>query len=79
MAIRERWEAYRRALRRRDQHYFDELFEYAETHADASGYLNTDEAMHPILFSMLLEQQREIAQLQDRVAALESSHQDQET
>lgn len=72
MAIRERWGDYRRALRRRDQRYFDELFEYAEAHADASGYLNTDEAMHPLLFSIVLEQQKEIAQLRDRVAQLES-------
>lgn len=38
--IEERWRDFRRALRRRDQVRFDDLFTYARTHADASGLLN---------------------------------------
>lgn len=63
-ATEERWESYRRALRRRDQPHFDRLFEHAHAHADAAGYLNTDDPMYPILVSMLLEHQRRISELE---------------
>lgn len=70
-AVKRRWGDYRRALRRRDQGHFDQLFEYADRHADAAGYLNTDDEMDPILFSMLLEQEKRIAELEDDIAAFE--------
>jgi hypothetical protein len=73
-AKKQRWGAYRRALRRRDQEYFDRLFAHADAHADAAGYLNTDAVMEPILFSMLLEQQKQIDALEERVAALADEH-----
>lgn len=72
-AVEDRWGAYRRALRRRDRPHFDRLFADADSHADAAGYLNADDAMDPILFSMLLEQQKRIAALDRRLARLESS------
>lgn len=62
-----RWNDYRRALRRRDKPAFDELFEYADAHADASGYLNADDPMMPILLSMLLEQQKQLNELDARI------------
>lgn len=70
-AIRSRWGGYRRALRGRDQPHFDRLFEHADAHADAAGYLNADDPMDPILVSMLLEHQRRLAALDERVEALE--------
>lgn len=69
-AVKRRWGDYRRALRRRDKSHFDQLFEYADRHADAAGYLNTDDEMDPILFSMLLEQEKRIAELEEHVVAL---------
>lgn len=67
--IEERWQPYRRALRRRDQQHFDRLFEHARDHADAGGYLNHDEPLFPILVSMLLEQERRIRRLEQDVDA----------
>lgn len=66
------WKPYRRALRRTEQEHFDQLFEHARAHADAAGYLNPDEPLFPILFSMLIEQQAAIESLRARVATLES-------
>lgn len=69
--IEGRWQPYRRALRRRDQPHYDRLFEHARAHADAAGYLNHDEPFHPLLVSILLEQER-------RIHGLEQQFEDQE-
>ena len=71
-SIEDRWQDYRRGLRRRDQPRFDRLFEYARAHADASGYLNADDPRIPILVSMLLEQEGRIDELEARVSELEA-------
>ena len=52
-AIEERWQDFRRALRRRDQPQFDQLFAYAREHADASGLLNHQNPLLPALLSMI--------------------------
>lgn len=70
-AIERRWSDYRRGLRRRDQGLFDQLFADAAEYADAAGYLNHEEPLQPVLFSICLAQQRRIESLQERVAALE--------
>lgn len=70
-ATEDRWGAYRRALRHQDQPHFDRLFEHAHVHADAAGYLNADDPMIPILLSMLLEHQKRLATLEERLEALE--------
>jgi hypothetical protein len=70
-AVQSRWSDYRRALRRHDQPHFDRLFEYADAHADAAGYLNADDPMQPILFSMLLEQQKRLAEQRERLELIE--------
>lgn len=66
-AIEERWQPYRRALRHQNQPHFDRLFEHARAHADASGYLNHDEPLFPILVSVLLEQERRIQRLESQL------------
>lgn len=65
--VRDRWKPYRRCLRREDQQRFDELFEGARRHADACGHLNPHDPMPVVLFSMLLEQQRRIDELERRL------------
>lgn len=69
--LEERWQPYRRGLRLRDQERFDRLFEDAAAHADAAGYLNPDEPLHPALVSMLIEQQARLEAVHLRLRALE--------
>lgn len=68
--LKQRWGKYRRGLRHRDQAHFDQLFEYADKHADAAGYLNPEDPFDPVLISMLLEQEKRIHELEQRVATL---------
>ncbi len=63
------WHDYRRALRREDKAYFDALFEDAEYHADASSYLNPEDPFTAMLFSMLLEQRKQITELKQLIDA----------
>ena len=72
-AIKERWADFRRALRRRDQPRFDQLFEYAREHADASGLLNHQNPLLPALFSIDLEQEARLDDHEERLAELEAA------
>ena len=69
--LEDEWHPYRRALRYRDQQYFDQLLTYAREHADAGGQLNHAEPMYPVLLSIALEQEIRLAELEERVRALE--------
>lgn len=71
-AVRDQWSGYRRALRRGDQARFDTLFEYARAHADASSYLNREPAIESVLFSIALEQEARLDELEERLAELET-------
>ncbi|WP_436936552.1 hypothetical protein [Halovenus marina] len=71
-AIRERWADFRRALRSRDQPRFDQLFEYAREHADASGLLNHANPILPALFSIDLEQEARLDAQEERLDKLET-------
>jgi len=70
-AIEERWADFRRALRRRDQPRFDQLFAYAREHADASGLLNHQNPLLPALCSIDLEQEARLDAHEERLAELE--------
>lgn len=70
------WQPFRRGLRAEHKPAFDELFADAEAYADAAGYLNAREPMHPILVAMLLAQKRQLRALDDRVEALEAARGD---
>ncbi len=76
-ALERRWDDFKRALRRRDQPRLERLFEYAQAHADAGGYLNHDEPLFPILLSIDLEQERRIDDLEDRITTLEAEREDE--
>ncbi|RLM63294.1 hypothetical protein [Halorubrum sp. Atlit-26R] len=77
--IEERWAEFRRALRRRDQPRFDQLFEYAREHADASGLLNHQNPLLPALFSIDLEQEAKLEDHEERLEALERRLNEQST
>jgi len=70
-AIEERWADFRRALRRRDQPRFDQLFEYAREHADASGLLNHQNPLLSALVSIDLEQEARLDEYEARLQELE--------
>ena len=72
-AIEERWADFRLALRRRDQPHFDQLFEYAREHADASGLLNHQNPVVPALFSIDLEQEARLDTHEERIENLEAT------
>lgn len=66
--LKQEWQQYRRALRHQDQPHFDQLFEYADKHADAAGYLNANNPFDPVVVSMLLEQEKRIHELEQQIA-----------
>ena len=70
-AIEERWQDFRRALRRRDQPRFDQLFTYAREHADASGLLNHQNPLLPALLSIDLEQESRLDAHEEQLEELE--------
>ncbi|WP_423743128.1 hypothetical protein V5735_00240 (plasmid) [Haladaptatus sp. SPP-AMP-3] len=65
------WDEYRRALRSTDQEVFDRLFEYAQLHTDPSTVHKPLFVETPILISMLLEQQLQIDDLEERLDHIE--------
>ncbi len=58
-----------RGLRQQYKADFDRLFERAQTHADAAGYLNSTDPELAILLSMLLAQEHELRQLKAQMEA----------
>lgn len=62
------WSDYRRALRTTEQPHFDHLFEHGREYAHAAGYLNHPTPEVPLLVSILLAHERELARLRERLA-----------
>lgn len=71
-AERSRWQKFRRALRREDQEHFDRLFELARLHTQAGVYASQPWPLEAILMSMLLEHQKALAALAERLRRLEA-------
>lgn len=67
---RSRWQKFRRALRREDQAQFDRLFELARLHLQAGVYAANPWPLESLLFSMLLEHQKAIGALEERLRLL---------
>jgi predicted S18 family serine protease len=63
-SLEDSWQNYRRALRRTDQDRFDRLWEDSRQYADAAGYLNHQNPMVVVLFSMVLAQEKRIEDLE---------------
>lgn len=63
-SLEDNWQDYRRALRRPDQDRFDRLWEDARRYADAAGYLNHQNPMVVVLFSMVLAHEKRIEDLE---------------
>jgi hypothetical protein len=62
----EDWKKFRRALRREDQQVLDRLFDRARLHVQAGSYASRPWPFETILFSMVLELEKELAGLRAR-------------
>lgn len=65
---RHAWHAFRRALRREERAYFDALWRYAKIHAAESAMASRALPFESMILSMLLEQQKQIENLQNKHA-----------
>ncbi|MFQ5909186.1 MAG: hypothetical protein ACE5IJ_00510 [Thermoplasmata archaeon] len=65
------WGQYKRALRSKDKEVFDDLMNKARAHASACSYANRIDPMESIFMSIILELQKEIEALKERVRSTE--------
>jgi hypothetical protein len=72
-AERQRWQKFRRALRREDQAHLDRLFESARLHLQAGVYASNPCPLESIILSMLLEHQKDLGALAERLRGLEET------
>ncbi len=78
-AERSRWLKFRRALRREDQAHLDRLFESARLHLQAGVYAATPWPLESMLLSMLLEHQKTLSAIAERLQSLEEPESDIKT
>jgi len=65
---------FRRALRRKDQLAFDDLFNAAQNHLSAAAYAAHTLPFESFLLAMLLEEHKEVIRLRQAVADLQEMH-----
>jgi hypothetical protein len=65
------WKKFRWALRKEDQQIFDQLFEKARLHVEAGGNAARLWPFETILISMLLEQEKEMDELREKISGYE--------
>jgi hypothetical protein len=73
---RSRWLKFRRALRKEDQAHFDRLFDLARLHLQAGVYASNPWPLETMLLSMLMEHEKALANLQERLRSLEEDYRD---
>ncbi len=65
------WRKFRRGLRKEDQQFLDRLFEKARLHVQAGVYASRPWPFETILISMLIEHEKALVALRDKLKALE--------
>jgi hypothetical protein len=65
------WKKFRRGLRREDQAVLDRLFDLARLHVQAGSYASRPWPMETILVSILIEQEKVLTELRDKLRELE--------
>jgi len=70
-AERQRWQKFRRALRKEDQAHLDRLFESARLHLQAGVYASNPCPLESMILSMLLEHQKDLGALAEQLKRLE--------
>jgi hypothetical protein len=71
-AERQRWQKFRRALRKEDQAHLDRLFESARLHLQAGVYASNPWPLESMILSMLLEHQKDLMALKKRLQSVEA-------
>jgi len=61
---RETWSKFRRALRKEDQEFFDEMWRAPKIHLAAGAFIAGEVPLETIFMSMLLEQYKKIRYLE---------------
>ena len=64
----ELWRPFRRALRKEDQAVFDKLFAMAKRHMAEAAYVARPVPFDTLVMAILLEQQKEIEALKQKLA-----------
>jgi len=67
------WKKFRRGLRREDQAVLDRLFDLARLHVQAGSYASRPWPLETILVSILIEQEKALADLRTRLKGLENA------
>ena len=65
------WKKFRRGLRREDQEILDRLFDLARIHVQAGSYASRPWPLETILMAILIEQQKALAELRNKLKTLE--------
>jgi hypothetical protein len=65
------WKKFRRGLRREDQEILDRLFDMARIHVQAGVYASRPWPLETILISILIEQEKALAVLREKLRKLE--------
>jgi hypothetical protein len=63
------WKKFRRALRKKDQQFLDQLFEKARLHVEAAVSVSRPWPFETILISILLEHEKALAELKSKIRA----------
>ena len=67
------WKKFRRALRKEDQQFLDQLFEKAMLHVEAGVLASRPWPFETILISILLEHEKALAELKSKLNAQEKA------
>jgi hypothetical protein len=65
------WRKFRRGLRKEDQQFLDRLFEEARLHVQAGVYASRPWPFETILISILVEHEKALVEMREKVRALE--------
>lgn len=67
----ERFQPFRKGLRKENKQYLDKLWEKAHGFAAAAAYMNSTKPGVPAMVSMMLGLQKDVSQVSDRLENLE--------
>jgi hypothetical protein len=67
----ERFQPFRKGLRKENKQYLDELWEKAHGYAAAAAYMNSPKPGVPAMVSIMVGLQKDVSQLSDKLENLE--------